>query len=141
MVRTNKMLYAILGAGLVIAANVMITNYLIKRSINNFKLPTIPKIVAVDLDKVVQDKLNDGMTPLEVVTFTDTLMSVLLADGYIILDSKTILNAPSQHVLKKVSTEQLAIMVEERGIKIRDNKTLEEALKSSQAQLDEMLKP
>lgn len=141
MVRTNKILYAILGAGLVIAANIMITNYLIKQSINNFKLPTIPKIVAVDLDKVVQDKLNDGMTPLEVVTFTDTLMSVLLADGYIILDSKTILNAPSQHVLKKVSTEQLAIMVKERGIKIRDNKTLEEALKSSQAQLDEMLKP
>lgn len=141
MLRTEKALYVILFVGLTVATNVLITNYLVKQSIDSIKLPHIPKIVAVDLDKIVQDKINDGMSALEVVTFTDTLTSVLLADGYIVLDAKSILNAPSQHVLKNVSTDQLAIMVKERGIKIRDNKTFEEALKSSQAQLDEMLKP
>lgn len=141
MLRTEKALYVILFLGFTIAANVMITNYLVKQSMDNMKLPHIPKIVAVDLDKIVQDKINDGMSALEVVTFTDTLTSVLLADGYIILDAKSILNAPSQHVLKNVSTSQLAIMVKERGIKIRDNKTFEEVLKNSQVQLDEMLKP
>lgn len=140
MLRTEKALYVILVVGLTIATNVMITNYLVKQSMENMKLPHIPKIVAVDLDKIVQDKINDGMSALEVVTFTDTLTSVLLADGYIVLDAKSILNAPSQHVLKNVSTSQLAIMVKERGIKIRDNKTFEEVLKSSQQQLDEMLK-
>lgn len=141
MLRTEKALYLIFFVGLTIATNVMITNYLVKQSMDNMKLPHIPKIVAVDLDKIVQDKINDGMSALEVVTFTDTLTSVLLADGYIVLDAKSILNAPSQHVLKNVSTSQLAIMVKERGIKIRDNKTFEEVLKNSQKQLDEMLKP
>jgi hypothetical protein len=141
MLRTEKALYVIFFVGLTIATNVMITNYLVKQSMDNMKLPHIPKIVAVDLDKIVQDKINDGMSALEVVTFTDTLTSVLLADGYIVLDAKSILNAPSQHVLKNVSTSQLAIMVKERGIKIRDNKTFEEVLKNSQKQLDEMLKP
>lgn len=141
MLRTEKALFVILFLGLTIATNVMITNYLVKQSMDNMKLPHIPKIVAVDLDKIVQDKINDGMSALEVVTFTDTLTSVLLADGYIVLDAKSILNAPSQHVLKNVSTSQLAIMVKERGIKIRDNKTFEEVLKNSQAQLDEMLTP
>lgn len=141
MLRTEKALYVILFLGLTIATNVMITNYLVKQSMDNMKLPHIPKIVAVDLDKIVQDKINDGMSAIEVVTFTDTLTSVLLADGYIVLDAKSILNAPSQHMLKNVSTSQLAIMVKERGIKIRDNKTFEEVLKNSQQQLDEMLKP
>lgn len=141
MLRTEKALYLIFFVGLTIATNVMITNYLVKQSMDNMKLPHIPKIVAVDLDKIVQDKINDGMSALEVVTFTDTLTSVLLADGYIVLDAKSILNAPSQHMLKNVSTSQLAIMVKERGIKIRDNKTFEEVLKNSQKQLDEMLKP
>lgn len=141
MFRTEKALYVILVVGLTMAINVLITNYLVKQSMDNMKLPHIPKIVVVDLDKIVQDKINDGMSALEVVTFTDTLTSVLLADGYIVLDAKSILNAPSQHVLKNVSTSQLAVMVKERGIKIRDNKTFEEALKNSQQQLDEMLKP
>lgn len=140
MFRTEKALYAVFFLGLTVAINVMVSQYLIKQSIDNFRLPPIPKIVAVDLDKIVQDKIDDGMSVVEVVTFTDTLTTVLLEDGYIILDAKSVLNAPSKHILKNVSISQLDEMVKEKGIKIRDNKSIEDAIKNSQAQLDNLLK-
>lgn len=132
MISKKYILPALLFAGLLTAANVVITKYIVNQAVSSIYLPEVPKVVAVNINQIVEDKMKEGMTAVQIMTFTDTLMQVLLSDGYIILDSASIVNAPDKHFLKKVSTEQLAQMVEVKGIKIKDSKTFEDALKDSE---------
>jgi Na+/citrate or Na+/malate symporter len=139
MIKRELILPVLLFIGVVIAANMVISNHLIDKAVAAIPVPVVPKIVTVNLDRIVEDKLKEGMTPVQVVTFTDTLVQVLLSDGYIILDANAVINAADAYVLKNVSTEQLAKMVELKGIKIKDSKTFEEALSSSQKLYDDII--
>lgn len=140
MQKSEALLYGALFIALTVATNIFVTKFFIDKSFKEYQWPSIPKIVTIDLERIVQDKIDEGMTTLQVVTFTDTLTQVLLSDGFIILDAKTVINAPPQHVLKNVSTEQLGEMVKLKGIKIKDDKTYEKALEDAQKQFDEVLK-
>ncbi len=141
MLKLDRILYALLFASLIVATNLVVTNHMVDKAISGIKMPTVPKIVVVDLDKIVQSKMDEGMTPLQIVTFSDTLTQLLIADGYVIVDSKAVINSAPQYVLNNVSTEQLAEMVKQKGIKIRDNKTLSQALASAQDEFDKLVKP
>lgn len=140
MLKKDVFLFSALFFVLTVATNIFVTKFFIDKSFKEYPWPVVPKVVTIDLDKIVQDKLDEGMTPLQVVTFSDTLTQVLLSDGFIILDAKSVINAPPQHVLKNVSTAQLGEMVKLKGIQIKDGKSYEKALEDAQKQFDELTK-
>ncbi len=127
----NAILIVCLVCGL-LGLNVIASKLVVDHEIDQFsKTLVIPQLMTVDLDKMVSDKLEQGIEPKKILAYTDTVLELLRHDGFIVLDSKNVLYSPERHNLRDITFEELDVLIKDRGIEPLEDQSYQQSLDDS----------
>lgn len=123
--------------------NMMVTTTMIDKAINNYALsiPAVPKIMVVNMDLLVSELTNQGIEPIDVLLYTQTLNALLVSEGYLVLDSPSVLSYHPRYNFNTIPSDKLFEAAKKSGIDLRkDNMAqMEEALKEGKKKVDDLL--
>lgn len=132
-----------------IAINVKISKELIVTELFSFKeanpIPKekIPKIITLNMEQLVASKLAEGMKPVEVLQYTHSVTTLLLREGYLIIDEASLVAAHPDYAMKPMTMNELKAALAAHGINVEEENTkiVDRAMKEGEAQVKKLLEP
>lgn len=122
----------------VIALSLTITNHQIENAINTYdKLNQKEQVIVLDIPRLVSGFSKGGASQKEALQAVNGLLMGLEDDGYIVLDARNILAAPSSKQLSTEDYERLIEYAKSKGYDI--NQGVDESIQAV-SEITELMK-
>lgn len=145
MGKIEAVVAGMVGLMVLIGLNMTITKTLIDQAVDEYaqSIPAQPKPIVVDMDTIVKDLTEQGEQPIDVVVYTQTLNALLVKEGYLVLDKRSVLSYHPRYAYQPIPKDVLLAAAKKAGIDFEGpaRVKMEEALTKGRALVDEMLTP
>jgi hypothetical protein len=145
MSNVEKIIAGVIVLSAFIALNIYITNKLVDSAISQYaqSIPAPVKPIVVDMDAIVTNLTNEGLAPIEVITYTQTLNALLVKEGYLVLDKQNTLSYHPRYALQPIPNDKLLEAAKKAGIDLASSnkEEMEAALNKGRALVNELITP
>lgn len=133
----------VVALSVITGINMVVTNTMIDNAISTYaqNTPTPPKAMVVNMDLIVKDLTKQGVEPIDVLLYTQTLNALLVKEGYLVFDSQSVLSYHPRYAFAPIPSEKLFEAARMSGIDISaDTRAeMEEALVEGKKKIDDLL--
>ncbi|MCI2286068.1 hypothetical protein L3081_24920 [Colwellia sp. MSW7] len=97
---TESLIAGLVFVAVIIGINMTITNTIIDNAIESYakSVPAAPKIMVVNMDLIVKNLTSQDVEPIDVLLYTQTLNALPVKEGYLVLDSQSVLSYHPRYV-------------------------------------------
>ncbi|MAA93723.1 MAG: hypothetical protein CML22_07345 [Rheinheimera sp.] len=136
-----KLVYLGLIVLLVIVVNIAITRMMQQSQLTLIiETLNVPRIMTIDMDEVVKQRLDDGATPSEVLAYVDNINKAMHHRNVILLDKNAAVSIPDGYKLETVSPTQLNAYLTENNIVPSEAAAFDQQIQQTSKELQDLLK-
>lgn len=134
----NNYVKALAFITITVAINLLITRNIIQNELFAYKAANPPaKFISVNMDSLVKSKIDAGESALDVLEYTQKMTTLLLNEGYLILDEAMLVAPHPDYKLKPLSISALDKALKEKGLSVDED--INEALEQGKEALQDIL--